>query len=97
MAQRSGTAAYAGRIEVRTEVCDDTLTIRIRDNCVSVSADDRDEVFTHFFMTKPTGGRHIGLGLRSTGSSPSSASSPSSSSSYRERSRAERVVEISRS
>jgi len=61
--QQSAGGAYAPTITVSTRPEPETVEIRIRDNGPGIPAEIRDQIFSPFFTTKPTGEGNTGLGL----------------------------------
>jgi signal transduction histidine kinase len=54
---------YQPRLSISLEDLGQDVCIRFRDNGKGIPADKREEIFTPFFTTKPTGTGNIGLGL----------------------------------
>ncbi len=54
---------YSPILSVTTRKMDNRIEIRIRDNGLGISLEDRDKIFDPFFTTKPTGEGNTGLGL----------------------------------
>ena len=62
--RRAATPAdgYAPEVRIATRALDDGVEIKVRDNGTGMSDDVREQLFTPFFTTKPTG-EGTGLGL----------------------------------
>jgi len=60
--REGGDPAYAPAVRVASRDCGEEIEIRVRDNGIGMPPSVRDQVFTPFFTTKPTG-EGTGLGL----------------------------------
>ena len=60
----ASTNDFEPELTVKTEVLEDQVCVRVRDNGSGVSAEIQDKIFTPFFTTKPPGeGTGLGLSL----------------------------------